>query len=561
MIGSVGSLAPVNPPRAPEFFSGSPAGAFGDAKEGVPGFLLMDHYAGRLQIEQARQAFAARPLDQGEFLASLQKTASSALRSALDLVTRRLDGLSAASADLQRGATYLQGRASTSDGGDLTLKVQATDGVGASPAEIQVQSLAVSREAASDPRPDAGEALGLRGSFFLGGVEVPVLATDNLYTLADRITWGEDANHNGRLDGAEDANFSRTLDPLEDANGNGRLDTGEDLNGNGTLDAGEDLNRNGRLDANEDLNYDAALTGGVSTHGVEARVLGNRLILTRAEPGPQDISLRDPNGILASLGLVETDRRDEQVFPNSLASPAAAQVTVDGNARTLEANTSSDLLPGVTLELRRTGGPLTVSVLGDPSTTVAAARRFVSEFNGLVQELNGLLQDGGVGAREPRLQRLRRGLERASQDPLADGTSAGLSAVATQDGRFSEPQVRQALDRLRQGLAGVFDRAHGVPSAAEHLSQLGIRTLEDDTLALDETALSGALGKDPDGVRRLLGDAVGAGVTSALDAAADALARYSRVLGGISLTPFAKGVQAFRQVQQFGEASRLIAVA
>ncbi len=564
-IGGPGTPVPVNPPHARALFSAQPGAAFGDAKEGVPGFLLLDGYAGRLQIEQARQAFDSRPLDRQEFLASIRRTASSALQSSLDLVSRHLGRLKSASAALQADATYLQGKASTSEGGDLTLRVDATDGAGQPPAEVTVLSLATSREAASDPRPDAGAALGVRGSFFLDGpygVEIPVLSTDNLYTLADRITWGEDANRNGRLDGAEDRNFSLTLDGLEDANGNGRLDTGEDANGNGSLDAGEDLNHNGRLDANEDLDFDGRITGGTAVHGLEARVLGNRLVLKRAEPGPRDISVQDPDGILeATLGLVETDRRDERIFSHALAEPSGARLTVNGELQSLDSNVATGLLEGVSLEARRTGGPLTVSVSRDDSAAVSAVRRFVSEFNGLVGELNSLLIDGGTGAHQRDLQRLRRGLERSSQDPLSTGTAAGLSPASTEDIRFSEPQVRQALDRLRQGLWGIFDSVHGVPSAANHLSQLGIRTLQDDTLALDETALSEALGRDPAGVRKLLSDGIAKGVDAALEAAAGALPRARQALGGVSLTPLVKGVQRFRQIQQLGEASRLIAVA
>ncbi len=554
------------------FFVRHPEVAYGDALRGVPRFLLLDAFLGRTLIEQARQTLDAMPQSLGQLLSGFQKPGNDALRISLERIARSVGGLQRAAQVLGQDGAYRQGRAFTSDGTDLTLKATATDGVGSPDASLEILALARAHEISSDPQADAGAALDRRGSFTLNGVEVPVLATDDLYALALRINAGEDANRNGRLDGAEDRNFSLTLDPYEDTNRDGRLDTVEDTNGNGALDQGEDLNQNGRLDVNEDLDFDFMLDGGTAAHGVEARVDTGRLILRRARGGPEGLSVEDPDGILASVGLVGTDARGAQIFPNVRVLPEAASLTKDGQALTLDSNVSTSVLQGVTVELRREGAPaVTVGVRRDPSRTVAAVRDFVAEFNAVVRGLNGFLDDGGTTEKEPRVQRFRRALERATQDPLKEAPlpagAAGLEALDVTDESFSELQIRGALDRLRQGLQGVFDQAHGIPSAAGHLSQLGIVGLEDDTLALDEGALAKALAEDPAAVKRLLSGEEGiatrvaAALVSAVDPDLGALPRFRKALEGVSLKSLAEGIRAFQKAQTFGQQASLLAVA
>lgn len=559
-------------PSAParHLFTQHPDQAYGDGLEGAPRFLLLDGFLGRTLIEQARQTRRAVPATQGELLASIQGPASKSLKGALERIVRDVKGLREAASALRHEDTYRQGRAVTEDLDPPVLKARATDGVGAAPGSFTVLRLARSHEVASDPRPNPGTALGLRGVFRLGTVEVPVLAGDTLQSLADRINAGEDANRNGRLDGAEDRNFSRTLDPYEDANGNGRLETGEDLDADGALDPGEDLNRDGLLGANEDLDHDFRLGGGTALHGVQARVLEGRLLLRRAEAGPLEIEVADPDNLLTTLGFIEVGYLGDAVFSDVRQQPSDASVSRDGKEIRLDANTSSSLLQGVDLELRREGGPVGVSVARDPSGAVKAVRAFVEEYNRVVGDLNGLLDDGGVAAREPRVQRFRMGLERAAGDPLSPPAlagGAGLQARNQEDETFSEPQILGALDRLRRGLGGIFDRAHGLPSAAGHLDQLGIRGLADDTLSLDEDTLAASLGRDPEGVRSLLGDpatGIGARVEAAVDAAAGSsgsLPRFRRALGGVEHASISRSIQELERALQAGRESELIAVA
>lgn len=555
---------------ARHLYTQHPGQAYGDEWKGVPGFLLLDGFLGRTLLEQARQERMAQPPSRGQLLASLERPASDSMKQALERVVREVKSLREASERLRDPDRYRQGRAVTEDLDPPVLKATATDGVGSAPGTITVLKLAQSHEVASAARPDAAAELDLRGSFFLGHTEVRVLASDKLQTIADRINFGEDANRNGRLDGAEDRNFNRTRDPYEDANGNGRLETGEDLDGDGALDAGEDLNRNGLLDANEDLDFDGRIGGGTAAHGIEARVLEGRLILKHAEGGDEEIEVSDPDNLLSSLGFLSVNFQGDPVYDQTLQTPSDAVVDKDGQETRIPSNTSSDLLKGVDLELRREGGPVGVRVARDPARIVSAVRDFVGEYNRVISSLNALLDDGGVGAEEPRFQRFRRGLERASQDPLeppASAGGAGLSPVDVRDETFSEPQILGALSRLRSGLEGIFDRAHGIPSAASHLNQLGITGLTDDTLALDETALDDALGRDPDGVLGLLADpalGIAVRVSAAVDAAAGpvgSLSRFRQALDGVDPSPLARGIQSLERALQAGRETELIAVA
>ena len=571
LLRSLVRFSPLLPPApspmlpagtAAHVFTQHPDQAYGDDRKGSPRFLLLDGFLGRTLIEQGRQAQQALPPSEGDLLASLQNPASDSLKGALERILREVKALRDAAETLRLDGTYRQGQAVTKDLDPPVLKATATDGADVPGGSITVLKLARSHEVASDPRPDAGAALGLRGSFTLGNETVQVLTTDKLQTIADRINHGEDANRNGKLDGAEDRNFNGALDPYEDANGTGRLDTGEQT--------GADLNYNGRVDADEDLNLNFKLDGGTARHGVEARVLEGRLILKRAEGGPEEIRVEDPDNLLSGLGFIQTNYQGDQVFSHVLEAPSGALVSRDGSRIPLDSNASSSLLDGMDLEFRREGGPVGVSVARDPSRAVDAVRTFVGEFNRVIGDLNALLDDGGVAAKEPRVQRFRRGLERAAEDPLAPPTpadGAGIQPRNLRDETFSEPQILGALSRLRQGLGGIFDHAHGIPSAAPHLNQLGITGLEDDTLALDEGALSEALGRDPGGVKRLLADpasGIAARVSAAVEAAAGAvgsLSRFRKSLGGVDLSPVAKGLQAFGRALQAGRESQLIAVA
>ena len=145
--------------------------------------------------------------------------------------------------------------------------------------------------------------------------------------------------------------------------------------------------------------------------------------------------------------------------------------------------------------------------------------------------------------------------------------TAGLEPRNVDDASYSELQIRGVLDRLRQGLHGVFDQAHSVPSAARHLSQLGIVGLEDDTLSLDEAALAQALSQDPGGVTRLLSGEggvatrVAAALGSAVDPEHGAILRFRKALEGVSLKPLAEGIRAFQKAQGFALQADLLAVA
>ena len=158
---------------------------------------------------------------------------------------------------------------------------------------------AINSTLASDEQSTPIEALGLSGNFYVNGFKISVETTDSIFELRDKINHGEDANNNGRLDGAEDINNNGTLDTVTFSAsefGAGLYFT-EDLNANGELDPDEDTVDNNRLD------------GGTLENRVKASVIGNRLILKSLAGGSTRIDLRDDDNILLALGFFELNLR------------------------------------------------------------------------------------------------------------------------------------------------------------------------------------------------------------------------------------------------------------
>jgi flagellar hook-associated protein 2 len=143
-----------------------------------------------------------------------------------------------------------------------------------------------------------------------------------------------------------------------------------------------------------------------------------------------------------------------------------AQVSVGGATITRSSNTINDLLPGVTLNLVKTGtSTVTVGTDAAGASTKASA---------LVDALNGVLSS--VSAQVAYNSTTKKG------GPLSGETMArGISTTLLDD----------ALDAQGTGQIKV-------------LSQLGIETTRSGTLSFNATTFAAAMQKDPDGVASLL---------------------------------------------------------
>ncbi|MBI4230689.1 MAG: hypothetical protein HY608_07620, partial [Planctomycetes bacterium] len=397
----------------------APSRAFGEGTRGIPQFEILDAFLSRLRI--ARSSDEIRERTAPGSLRTLRDSVRSVRevqRSLLGDLRGALEAMHKAAARLADPKALRDDTVGVEGGSVLEASVAGEPKTGAS--RVSVLRLSREERIASDPVADPDDALGKSGNFLLGGVEVPVVATDSLFDLALRITRGEDTNGNGVLDHAEDRNFSRTLDPREDTNGNGRLDRDEDLNGNGVFDAGEDFNGNGILDLTEDLNLDFHLDGGVSRHGVRAFIEDNRLILAVASAGTKGISLSDPDGILAGLGVVRTNVHVEIEPVHPVQDGRTALVQVDGKDRTVEGNVVQGLREGIDATLRHEG-LARVTVGRDVEVAVDRIASLVESFNEALRSANRLLDAGGLLRGEDEFARRRQDLVRH-----ADGNADAL---------------------------------------------------------------------------------------------------------------------------------------
>ena len=155
---------------------------------------------------------------------------------------------------------------------------------------------------------------------------------------------------------------------------------------------------------------------------------------------------------------------------NWIPTPAVdAQVTMGGLAITRSSNTITDLIDGVTLDLKaESTTPVTVSTSRDVDGVVKKVKALVDAVNGVIGKVGDL----------------------TSYD--ADSKKAGIlngDSMATQIAM----QLRDAVTTQFSGLGSTYDYAGSV----------GIHLERDGTVSLDESALRGALDNDFDAVTNL----------------------------------------------------------
>ena len=280
--------------------------------------------------------------------------------------------------ELRLGNAFNLLNAKSSDSG--VLRVSADSSAREARFEVTIEAAASHSVLASDVQGTG--ALGLTGNFRVNGVQIAVLATDTLADIKDKINRGEDVNGNGVLDGAEDVNGNGIIETIQVSGS--QYGAGifiiEDQNGNGVLDPAEDVNGNLRLD------------GGTQDHRVTATLLENRLLLTGPTGDDSTITLSDPDSVLFNLGFFEFHASGALVQKKVQLSAAGinlvtqgsdAKISINGETFTSATPVFSDILNGITLEVRgRAGESARVTVETDAerrgrsdSIVVSAAQR------------------------------------------------------------------------------------------------------------------------------------------------------------------------------------------
>lgn len=206
----------------------------------------------------------------------------------------------------------------------------------------------------------------------------------------------------------------------------------------------------------------SAINGAAQSHGVQASLLrsdaGLHLSVAADKTGASHVvslQVLEGDGALASLvgGLEER-------------SPARdAQVSIDGLVSTSASNKLTDAVPGLTLDLKKTGTS-TVNVTADPAGSRAVVQSFVNAYNGVVKALAS-----------------------ATAFNAQSNTPSSLTGDA---------QIRGAASQLR-GMLG--DLLGGLAADGLDAKTLGLQTQgypnPDGTLVLDAAKFEAALAAEP----------------------------------------------------------------
>jgi len=254
-----------------------------------------------------------------------------------------------------------------------------------------------------------------------------------------------------------------------------------------TIDAGE---HQFTVEIAEGKNTLADIRDAINTaangKGLQAAIIsgndGDHLVLTARDTGVANaitVSASGGNG-----GLSKISHNDVVSGMTEIVLAADARVSVDGIVRDSASNTISDLMPGVSMTLKKAapGEPVQVTVSNDSSAQLAGVKGFVEKFN------------------------------------------AALYAVATATNYNPTTKVAAALngDAMVRGMSRELRDMIGSDVIA--LKNLGITIGKDGTLTLNETDFKAGIAKDPTAVSTLfgtgessLGTRMGTSMTAILD--------------------------------------------
>ena len=378
--------------------------------------------------------------------------------------------------------------------------------------DVKPIRLSQNAELASDVK-DPSARLGLTGSFSINGVSVTVDETDSLVTIRNKINFGEDSNRNG------------ILDPSEDVNGNGSLDILQISNSEygGGVFIKEDVNENGKIDPTEDSNGNKRLDGGTSDNNVLALVRDNRLVLVSLAGGSNTIDISEDNNVLLELGFFEVDGSGKKVQKeiqlndlerpdNLVVQPQTALTEVDGDLFSSDSNILTGSIEHTALLLKKTSKTASkITIFIDVPVFFEQIKILLNQFNDSISKVNDLLSVNRIFENDGDIQDIRNDLtiepqkrvrvleerNRVIEDLLGrpgNPQATGLSVTNTSKDNIQEIAVTSIIQLIEKGLA--FPSQNGDQNLLKRLSSIGIRTLNDNTFALDKTKFKRGLEKN-----------------------------------------------------------------
>ena len=209
--------------------------------------------------------------------------------------------------------------------------------------------------------------------------------------------------------------------------------------------------------------------------------------------------LNNMNLGVVNNGTIGTPMTLTTSSPTTISMAAAgtnANVKIDGrNYANLQENNLT--VNGVTYTFKKptpVGTPATVNVAQDQDKLVENVKKFVDEYNALLDELNKLYGDKGhkdYGV-----------LTKSQEEGMTKDQVEKWNAKAKEGLLYRDSYVRSIISDLRDA---VINRVQSVPGRYSTLSSIGI-TAKNQTghLQIDETKLKNAIAAEPDAVNRLI---------------------------------------------------------
>ncbi|MBI4384734.1 MAG: flagellar filament capping protein FliD [Nitrospinae bacterium] len=404
------------------------------------------------------------------------------------------------------------------------LSAQAGNATPLTAVSVVARQVSTGNALSSDVQSFPFPALGKTGSFVVNGVSVSVVASDTIVTLKNKINRGEDANGNGILDGREDLNGNGVADVITVAPSpfGAGVFVAEDANGDGQLDPNEDANDNDRLD------------GGTAEHKVVATIEDDRLKLTSRAGGSTKIDLQDPNNILLSLGFFELNGKglpiqkeaqfnSDEPPRNLIVNPRKAEIEVGGKVVASDSNDFSGVIDEGVLTVKKTSGKkVAVDISLDADSAMSQIKTLFENYNDTITMVNRSLQFSKAFQTDPDIQRVRQDLVSSAQGEIPEitkqnreidkirGKTQNLNIIGfkfqnAEKDVLNETMVTSNVQSIKDGLTLPFKNAPN--DLLRRLSSVGIQTVEDDTVAVNEVELRKALDINTAGVLDILNNA------------------------------------------------------
>jgi flagellar hook-associated protein 2 len=230
--------------------------------------------------------------------------------------------------------------------------------------------------------------------------------------------------------------------------------------------------------------------------GVTAQVADSRLIITSNATGKAgEIKFEDVTGsVLTNLGILDGNGQ----IKNLLQAAQDAQLVYGGLTVTRSSNVITDLIQGVTLELKKTSAsPVTISVGTDVDAVVNVIKQFVEQYNAAADQIVGKLKEERYRDYLPLTEDQKKEM---SEDEIKEWEQKARSGLLQ-----SDPVLNNILSSLEYAAGSAVT---GAPAETDTLYDIGITfgdywTGDSHRLYLDEAKLREVVSANPDGVLQL----------------------------------------------------------